>query len=154
MLGNYGLVTCIAVGVARMVVLLTNCGNDVGNTGRATSGRTGSQAGSRVQAETFARIFWPVCRLARHTTRPPFVCPAPGSRWPSGRVDRHPHDCEPLMTFDFGQQAHCPLKQEAESMRGRLEATIKAQYAGAHDGLQHGAPGDTLIAHWSYRIAM
>jgi hypothetical protein len=41
---------------------------------------------------------------------------------------------------------------EAESMRGRLEATIKAQYAGARTtDCSAGAPGDTLTAHWSYR---
>jgi hypothetical protein len=44
-----------AAAVASMTVLLAGCGTDPGRTGRAESSQTGPQAGSRAQAEAFAR---------------------------------------------------------------------------------------------------
>ena len=85
-----------AAAVASMTVLLVGCGTDPGRTGRAESSQTGPQAGSRAQAETFARhlmarlVFPPSTQPVRLSPLPsllrnPWVGPA-GSSAP-GSVD-------------------------------------------------------------------
>jgi len=66
----------VGVAVASMAVLLAGCGTDPGSTAQAASAVTGPQAGSRAQAETFARDF-----MARFVvppgTRPVRLSPVP-----------------------------------------------------------------------------
>jgi hypothetical protein len=76
--GNYRSAGRVVVGVAvaSMAVLLAGCGTDAGSTARATSAVMRPQAGSRAQAETFARDL-----LARFIvpagTRPVRLSPVP-----------------------------------------------------------------------------
>jgi hypothetical protein len=76
--GNYRSARRVVVGVAvaSMAVLLVGCGTDPGSTARATSAVTGPQAGSRAQAETFARDL--LTRFAVPAgTRPVRLSPVP-----------------------------------------------------------------------------